>query len=809
MESLLQDLRFALRMLRKSPGFTTVAVITLALGLGANTAIFSVVNSLLVRPYPFPRLDELVVLRIATKGPGPEHTLLSAADLRDLTADRSLFQDVAWFGFHDYNLGRPGDMESASGYAVTPNLFAMVGARPVLGRLFQADESEPGRDQVAVLSYGFWQRRFGGDPKIVGSNVQIDGRECTVIGIMPPKFNYPLGSEVWTPLALSPAQGQERGTMSLFGLGRLRSGLSLAAAQARVSQDGRQLQQQFPATNAGRDFTLLRLREEQYRYTLPLFLLLQAAAAFVLLLACVNVANLVLIRVIGRQRELAVRTALGASRGRVLRFFLCESMLLSVVGGGAAAAAALWGVDAIRVSLPPGYTMWLAGWDTIAVDVRVMALTVGCVLALAGVFGLAMAARAGHIDVNRTLKEGGGTATSRGQNRLRAALVVVQMVLAMVLLVGAGVMVRGFLHLQDMFAAIGPEHVARYTVRLPESRFPTDLASRAFYDRLLARLQQVPGAGEAALITNPPASNVDSPTTVYTLPERPALRTAELPSADLQIVSPQTLSLLQVTMLEGRPLTAQDGPDAPPVAVISRHMAQTAWPGGSPIGHKLRLGGLNAQGPEITVVGVAGDVQLNWFDPVPHDVIYRPYAQAPRRSGAVMVRTSGDAGLLIAGIRRAMWEVDPTVAISGLRPMPLEISESLGPLRVIGALMLVFGAIALLLSTIGLYGVVAHSVAGRGQEFSIRLAVGAQRSDLLRLVLREGVRLTAIGLAAGVVLSVIAVRVLASQMYGVVALSPGMLVQLMAVLFVSALAAAYIPARRAARSEPLGALRQS
>lgn len=803
--NLLQDVRFGVRTLLKNPSFAGIAVLTLALGIGANSAIFGVVNALLLRPYLFHDLDELVLIRQAGDERA-EESLITPADFLDLSRDKTLFQSAAAFRFHDFNLARAGDTESASGYAISPNLFDVVGVAPLLGRTFLPDEGTPGRDQVAVLNYGYWQRRFGADPTIIGKPVSIDGRSFTVIGIMPKDFNYPLAAEIWIPLALTPPQMADRTTRSLFALARLRPRRSLRASQAALANAGRVLGRQYPSTNSGRGFLLLRLREEQYRYTAPLFLMLQAAAFFVLLLAMGNVANLVLIRTVGRRKELAMRTALGAGTLRLVQFFAAEALILCLVAGAAATAAAGWSVTAIRNSLSRDYTKWLAGWDTMHFDGTVL----GFGLVIVGILTLAFAAlvamHASRLDINHTLKEAGGTASSFGHGRLRSAFVGMQVVLALVLLVGSGLMIQGFARLQRMFNMLDPAHMLRFEVRLPERLYPEAKRAGAFQDQLLTRMSALPGVETAAVVTNPPASNVDSPTTLFSIEGRPALRPADLPSADVQKVSAAAFRIMKVPLLAGRLLTVDDGADAPPVAVISESMARRFWPTANPINQRINLGD-GAFATWLTVVGVVGDTRLNWFDPQPHATIYVPYGQSPERSTAVLLRTSGDPLNLTAAVRSAIWNLDPGVAVGGSQSMADEVRDSLAPLRLISVLMLVFGGVALTLSAVGLYGVVAHSVAQRTHEFGIRVALGAELRDVAKLVLGESMKIATIALAVGAVLATVLTRIVASQMFGIIALSPLVVLGFAGILFGVAIVASYIPARRATKVDPLIALR--
>src|SRR5262252_191962 len=464
MRSLWQDAGFALRGLRKSPGFTVTAVLTLALGVGANTAIFSITNSVLLRPHNFPELNRLVVLRELMQGRAGEQNRLTPGDVADLARVPNLFQSVTAYQYRDLNLSRNGETDSATGCLVSANFFDVLGVVPERGRPFVAGDTQPGHDDVLLLSHNFWQRRFGGDLDIVGSTITIDGHNATVLGIMPKDFNYPAGAEVWKPLAMSPEAAADRAKETVWAVARLAPGVSLTEARAVLDAAAGRLVSEYPLTNAGRNFSLQRLREEHWPETAPLLLLLQAGALFVLLLACANLGVLVLIRLLGRQRELAIRTALGASVWRLIQLFVSEALLFCLGAGAAAVAASLWCVELIRTSLSPNYSRWVAGWDNMRIDGNVLTAALGVVVSVALLLGITGVLHAARIDAYPTLKEGGRAGLSRRHHVLRNGLVVIQIMLAVVLMVGAGLVVAGFQRLQNVFAALDAVHVLRFEI---------------------------------------------------------------------------------------------------------------------------------------------------------------------------------------------------------------------------------------------------------------------------------------------------------------------------------------------------------
>lgn len=801
-----QDIALALRGLRKSPGFAATAMLTLALGVGANTAIFSVTNSVLLRPHNFPELNRLVVLREAVRGQAGERNRLAPGDVADLARVPNLFQGVASYQYRDLNLSRNLETDSATGFLVSGNFFDLLGAAPEQGRLLVAADAQPGRDNVLLLSHNFWQRRFGGDPAVVGSTIRVDGHDATIVGIMPKQFNYPAGAEVWKPLATSPQAAADRTKESVWTVARLAPQVSLNQARALLNATAERLSREYPATNTGRAFTLRRLREEQWAETGPLLLMLQAGACFVLVLACANLGVLVLIRLIGRQRELALRTALGAAPRRLLRLFLSEALLFCFLAGTAAVGASVWCVELIRNSLSPNYRRWVAGWDNMHVDANVLAAALAIVSAMALLLGIGAVLHAGRIDPYPSLKEGGRTGSSRRHNLLRSGLVVVQVTLAMVLLVGAGLVVSGFQRLQSVFAALDPAHVLRFEISLPESRYTAAQVTQ-FYDRLNTDLVNLPGVVGAGMITNNPASNVPNPTAQLTIAGHESQRAAETPVTERQTVNPGAFAVLHIPLLEGRLLAATDGADSPAVAVVSHAFAERYFhpQASSAVGQRIRFGGSDQW---ITIVGVVGGIQLNWFESVPGPVVYLPYTQTAPRSMKILVRTAQDPAAYRLPVRRLLAQLDPLLATGELDPYSVEVNDSLAPLRMIGSLMLAFGLVALVLSAVGIYAVVGHAVAERTHEFGVRVALGAERRDVLLLVTARALRMTALGLVLGSALAWVVARAARGLLFGIVALRLSVFVEFTILLLAVALVAAWVPARRASHVDPIVALRQ-
>jgi predicted permease len=808
LESLLADLRYGFRTLRMSPGFTVVSVLTLALGIGANTAIFSMVNALLLHPYNFRNLDTLVrVWEDRGIDEGYDARYIAPADAEELRANNSVFESLATYSFHSFSFGAEGEAEPILGCKVSANFFDVLGVSTDSGRLFSASEEQPGADQVAVVSHGFWQQRFGGDAQLLGKTISLNGRVYTIVGIMPKDFDYPVPVELWVPLVLTPAENSNRTQLSLSALARLKPGVNVAQAQAAMAGFSHRLEQDYPMTNAGRVTTLLQLRKELYMFTLPLFLLLQAAAGFVLLLACANLANLVFARMIGRQREIALRAALGANRVRLGQLFFAETLLFSSAAGLVAIAVSFASVRALRTSIPAAWTKWVPGWDGIQVDRQVLVFAILVAVGVGVFLGLASLLHTSRVEVNRTLKETGAGTVTLAKRRVRSALVIAQVMFALVLLVCAGLTIQGFVRLAKVYRGFEPAGILRVEISLPEQMYTDNGKVKDFYLQLLRGTAALPGIQRASLITNPPASNVDNETTFFTIEGQPSRKTSEIPSADLQIAGGDFFEALKIPLVSGRTFTEADSADAPRVAVISRGMATRYWSGDDPIGHRIKLGAPDSKEPWFTIVGVAGDVRQNWWNPATRPVVYRPFAQSPQRSMTVLLRANSNPISYASAVRGIVRRMDPGIAVRGINTLEEEIADSIAIVRIMGILMGVFGVVALALSSIGVYGVLSESVAQRTHEIGIRLALGANPSDLRTMILGQALKLMGIGLAIALPISFAISRAMASLVFGVVSMDYRILAGFSALLLVVALAAGYLPAQRAIGVDPVVSLR--
>jgi putative ABC transport system permease protein len=807
-ETLLEDLRYGARMLRKNPGFTAVAVLTLALGIGANTAVFSMVNALLLHPYDFSNLDSLVrVWETRGMDEGYDARWTAPADAADFLTGTDVLQDLTTYRDQNFNLAVGGSVEPVLGSRVSASFLDVLGKGPAFGRGFSQKEEQPGSEHVVILGHGLWQRRFGADPELLGKTVKLNGRDYTVVGIMPPKFSYPVPSELWVPLALTPAEKADRTQLTTMALGRLKPGVTPDRANAALASYANRLEQEYPKTNRGRSATALPLRKELYLYTLPLFLLLQVAAVLVLLLACANLLNLMFTRMIGRQKEIAMRTALGAGPRRLAQLFVAETLLLSLLAGVAALSVSFWSVRLLRTSISADWTKWVPGWDAIQVNTSVMAITILLAVALGFLFGFATVLHTGKVNLGKTLKESGPGSLTRSRARLQSTLVVAQVAFALVLLVCAGLTIQGFMRLAAVYEGFQPDRVLKAELALSENAYSDVTKITLFYRQLLEAAAAMPGVKEAALASNLPASNVDNETTLFTIEGRSAARTNETPSGDLLTISPDYFAVLRIPLVAGRLFTESDNASFERVAVISRSMAERFWPGEDVVGQRIRLGDAYTNEGWIKIAGVVGNIRQNWWNPAARPTIYTTFLQSPRAAMTIVLRVDSNPARYAAPLRDAVRQMDSGLALTGINTLETEVVDSIGIIRILGVLMGVFGMVALVLSSVGVYGVLSESVAQRTRELGIRLALGAHPRDLMKLVMGHALRLTGIGLAIAVPISLAVSRVMANLIFGEITADFAVVAGFTLVLIVVAIVAAYFPARRALRIDPMLALR--
>lgn len=806
MVAILQDIRLGLRTLAKSPGVTAIAVIALALGIGANTSIFTSVNAMVMHPFPFKDLDRLVFVSETAPQQNQFHVAVAPANLRDWMDESQSYEQLTAFRGWDVNLTGDGVAERLEAFQVTAGYFPLLGMAPELGRSISAADFG-GHHPVIVLSHGFWRRHMAADPKVVGRNVRLNGETYTIVGVMPDDFDYPVGADGWAPLDLDVRAQADRADHYLRVIGRLKPGVSPARAQDDLERIAARLGREFPQTNAGHGVKVVTLVDDLTEGSKQFLSVLMGAALFVLLLACANVANLQLARATGRQKEIAVRLALGAGRWRITRQMLVESVIVALAGAWAGVLLAAWGNALIVHSLPPFIVQHVVGIKHLQVDSRVLAFTL-TVAVLAGLLaGLAPALQLSRPDLNSTLKEGvRGGGSSRARGRLRSLLVVIQTALALVLLVGAGLMVKGFRNLIDNYPGFDRDRVLTFRITLPDSKYGTASLRRDFYSQVVEKLRALPGVEAAAVATTLPSLFYGSNQTEYTAEGQPPPAPGELRIALSQSIGPDFFRALRVPLVEGRFLSARDGADAPPVVVVSEGLARRAWPEESPVGKHIRFGGQDSHEPWCTVVGVVGDVKESPFDHNPSLTAYQPFAQMPQSTMSFAVRTSGDPLAMVAPVRTAIQSVDPNQPAYDMRSLAQLISDEVSGVDSSAKMMTVFGIVALVLAASGIFALMAYSVTQRTHEIGVRMALGARHADVMRLLVGYAFKLAIVGLGVGVPCAVALSRLLEGVLFGVVRGDTLTLAAFTVLLAMVSVLAGYLPARWAARVDPMVAL---
>ncbi|HEV2915193.1 MAG TPA: ABC transporter permease [Pyrinomonadaceae bacterium] len=811
MSTFWQDLRYGARMLLRKPGFTLVAVITLALGIGANTAIFTVVNAVLLRSLPYPQPEQLV--RIGGTNLQRNKTLgtMSPQDFYDWRDRNTVFESIAAYDSWSPSLTGTGEPERLAAGRVSASFFNVLKSEPALGRSFLPTEEQRGNQMVAVLSYGLWQRRFGADPKIVGRQIMLNSVGYTVVGVMPRDFESPQFSgigfeqpELWAPFAPDLTQWSRSGRAVDAAIARLKAGVSLEQAQAEMHLIARQLQQQYPEENAGEDVSLASLHGQLVGKIRSALLVFLVAVGFVLLIACANVANLLLARAAARQREMAIRTALGAGRYRIVRQLLTESLLLSALGGLLGLLLALWATDYL-VALGSDSIPRLG---SIGLDLRVLSFTTALTFLTGIAFGLAPAISTSNPDLNETLKEGGRTSTGgAGRQRVRSLLVVSEIALSLLLLIGAGLLIKSFMRLQRVDPGFDPRNVLSMSIFLPGTKYPEESQHVAFFDQLDERAASLPGVEAVGMVSNLPVSgNFD--TVSFYIEGQPVPAPANVPDVERYTINSDYFRAMGIPLLSGRPFGAQDRADAPAVAIIADTAARRFWPNESPIGKRIKLGSLdNPERPWISIVGVVGDVRHYGLDIAPEPQLYLPHRQNPTQFMTLVVRSTGNPEGQIAAVREQVWAIDRDQPVFNIKPMESFVAESIAPRRFTMLLLGLFATVALVLAIIGLYGVMSYAVTQRTHEIGVRMALGAQGSDVLKMIVGHAMTLVMIGVVTGLVAAFALTRVISSFLYGVSATDAWTFVAVPLLLCAVAAAASYLPARRATKVDPMVALR--
>ena len=802
-----QDLRYGLRALLKNPGFTIVAVIALALGIGANSAIFSVVNAVLLRPLPFKNPQQLVMVWENAAHLGFPKNTPSPPNFLDWQRQNTVFTGMAAMSERSFNLTGVGEPERLDGRRVSANLFDLLGVPALLGRTFVPEDDRSG-SRVVLLSYSLWQRRFGSDPGIIGRAVTFNGQSYTVIGVMPRSMHLPAygtwRDQVWVPIAFTNEETTERGNHFLEVIARIRPGTTLKQAQAEMETIAARLSKEYPRYNMRIGANITPLHEELVGDIKPALFILLGAVGFVLLIACANVANLLLARAAVREKEIALRLALGASRSRLTRQFLTESVLLALLGGSFGLLLALAGIRVLKKFIPAT----ISQTQTISIDGKVLLFTALIALLTGIVFGLAPAAHASHSNLNDSLKEGGrDSAAGRKGNRVRGLLVIAEVAVSFILLIGAGLLINSFLHLRNLDPGFRADHLLTMKVDLSELKYPDGERRSVFFDEVLRRIRVLPGVLSVAVAGNLPLTyNGDSAgIAVEGIPDPPP---DQWPDVIYRAVGPGYFSTMGISLIRGRDFTDQDKADSKSVVVISEKTAQHYWPGQDPIGKRLKPGSTSSDVPWREVIGVVKDVRQNDFIAQPKMQMYFTYRQLKDlAANALIVRTNVEPMSLTTSVRNAIWAVDKDQPVADIDTMDHIVSEAIARQRFSMLLLGIFAALALVLAAVGIYGVMSYSVAQRTHEIGIRMALGARRTDVLRMTVRQGLRLVSVGMLLGLAAAVLLTRVLASLLFGISATDPITFIGISLVLFAVAILASYVPALRATKVDPIVALR--
>ena len=796
--NVLTDVRYAVRQLRKTPGLTAVVVLTLAFGSGATTAIFSVINGVLLRPLAYPEADRLMaVFEIV---PRFGRFSVAPANFQDWRQQNTVFERiVAYASDSDTLIGADGP-ERIQKASVSWDVFETLGVAPAMGRGFQSEEDAPNRNGVVVVSHGMWQRRFGADPSILGTTITLSGAPATVIGVMPPGFFFPSREvEFWQPIGLNPANAT-RGGHFLGVIARLKAGVSREQAEAEMQGIAQRLAQQYPKTNKDESVEVIGMHELIVGPVRPMLGTLMAAVAVVVLIACANVANLLLVRASVREKEMALRTALGAGRQRLIVQMLTESLLLAAAGGGLGillAWSAIGPIQTLGVGSVPRVL-------DITLDRAVLTFAVLVSIATGILFGMAPAWHASRAGISAVLKEGGRSATSRRGHWIRRSLLVVEVALSLVLLVGASLLLRSFAKITGVDPGFNPEGVLAFRVALPQTSYPQPHNRIAFYDRLLERLRSSPGIQSAGMTQTIPMRG--SYSLSFTIEGRPPANVGEDPSANYRVVSPQYFSTLGIPLRQGRLIEERDRDSAPMVAVVDEAFARRYFPGTSAIGSRIDIG--NGIDGFYEIVGVVGDVRHARLDAEAAPTMYVPYTQDVFSGMWLVVRTQGDPGQQAGAVRQVIRALDGTLPAFSIVPLAEIVDDTVAQRRFSMMMLSLFAFVALFLATVGLYGVVAYAVTQRTQEIGVRMAIGAQRRDVMRMVLADGMKLALVGVLIGIGAALASSDYVASMLFGVTPFDAASYLLTAALLMAVAALACYMPARRAMNVDPLAALRQ-
>lgn len=796
LSNMIRDVRYAIRQLTRTPGFTAVAILTLALGIGATSAIFSVVNAVLLRPLPYPHPEALV--RVHEIVPQFGRFSVAPASFLDWRQQNTVFEHIAAYNGTGATIQSADGPERVQGTLASWDLFDLLQVAPAIGRTFRPDEDVPGKDSVIIVSHGLWQRRFNGDPKILGQSVTLNGAPVTVIGVMPAGFTFAGESEFWRPLALNPSKAT-RGGHFLGVIARLKPGVTVAQAGTEMKTIAERLAVQYPEASADESAQVIGLQANIVEHIRTALLIILAAVAALILIACANVANLLLVRASVRGKEIAIRTALGAGRLRLTLQMLAESVVLALAAGGVGVVIAYWSIRPIQ-TLSAG-SIPRAG--SITIDGAVLAFTLVVSVVTGILFGLAPAWQASRATIGSVLKDGGRSSTANGGRWIRNALLIAEVAISVVLLVSAALLLRSFTRLIYVDPGFRPEHVLAFRVALPNNAYREDHLKIAFFDRLMERLESLPDVTAAGMIQAMPMRG--DYVLSFTIEGRPPLGPNQEPSANHRVISPEYFQTMGIPLLRGRPFTRDDRDKSPMVAIVDQMFVDRYFPNQDPIGQGIDIG--NGTDGFYKIVGVVGSVRHDALDSKPTPTMYVPYTQDVFSNMWVVVRAKGEPTQLSAAARQSVRDIDNALPAFAMTPLADVVSDSIAQRRFSMLLIVLFAALALILAAVGLYGVVSYSVSQRTQEIGLRMAIGAQHRDVLRLVVGDGMKLALIGAALGIAVAIGLSKVAATMLFELTPLDPVSYSGTTMVLLAIAIAACYVPARRAMRVDPIVALR--
>ena len=813
--SLLHDLRTSTRTLLKHPGFVLTTTLILALGIGANTTIFSVINTVLMRPLPYKDPDRLVMIWETNRANGVPRSIVSPANFLDWKKQNQSFEDLAAFRFWYYTVTGSGEPERYQGARVSAGFFPLLGVQPELGRNFGPEDEQVGRDRVVILSHALWQRRFGANANIIGQPLKIDGETFTIIGVLPASFRFirvlNADLELWMPIAFPPNQ-LTREDHSIIVYGRLKQGVQLAQAQAEMDRITERLAQAYPQTNSGWGAQVNNLHDQAVKPARPVLLILMTVVGFVLLIACANVANLLLTRATARQRDLAIRFALGSSRFRLMRQLLTESLLLASLGGLTGLLLAYWAIDILNAVVPENRAPRL---EKFSLDLRVLGFTLLVSILVGVIVGVIPGLRASRLNLSETLKEGGRVLSeARSGRRLRNLFVVLEITLAVPLLISAGLLLRSSLLLQNVDRGLNLKDVLTMQISLPNAKYTTANQTAAFYQQTLQRIQAEPGVESASAVNVLPLTDLQDATAVTIEGIAPPPPGQEI-TVGYRVIDQNYFRTMGIPLLDGRHFTEQDNDESRGVVIISKTMALRYWPNENPIGRRLKPQFPAAKVPWrpqssnswLNIVGIVGDVKEEALNDEIRPEIYVPYLQNPSSLMNILARSTSDPLRLAPALRRQVLAVDSDQPVSNINTMENVFSESLAEPKVITSLLATFAGLALLLASLGVYSVVSYSVAQRTHEIGIRMAVGAQQRHVLGLIVGQGLKLVLAGVGFGVATALAVTRVLSNLLFGVTATDPPVFVFVPLLLVAVAILASYFPARNALKVDPINALR--